>query len=210
MDLHILDRHVPDRLALQAHDAARQHITRLVLERRSLVIHPVVRLVDRNLRIEVADRDVLHPAGLVAPALTHVQIDRIGRIVGLQAVHQDVFGETAVYALDRDRRAEGIVNNIVQDLDVAETADAEGTELDAAGAGRDGVVPHDDIIVADILVVGFQADAVIGRIDETVLDHGVRAVHDIETVIVPEGAAVQGHAVDQQVFDPVRRAGPAG
>ena len=53
-----------------------------------------------------------------------------------------------------------------------------------------------------------EADAVIGSVDEAVLDDGILAVNDIYTVIVPERTAVDGDPVDVEILTTVDDNGP--
>ena len=67
-----------------------------------------------------------------------------------------------------------------------------------------------DVLVSEMSLVGFQADTVIGSIDEAVLDDSVLAVDDVDAVIVPESAAVNCHSLDVEVGAAVNGEGPAG
>ena len=56
----------------------------------------------------------------------------------------------------------------------------------------------------------FEADTVVGRVDERIGDGGVAAVDDVEPVVVPVGLAVDGDAVDLQPIALVVGLHPAG
>ena len=84
------------------------------------------------------------------------------------------------------------------------------TELHRARAGADAAVGYVDGVVGTARIIGFQADAVVGRIDVTTGDAHVAAVGDVQPVVVPVGPVVYGKVVHHHVAAQLQRHAPAG
>ena len=159
----------------------------------------LVGFVERDFHFDVGDVHPFERAGLAFRALAQADKDGVARIFGIDVLNVDARQIAAINRLQGNRRAVGIKNSQVAHGDLAETTVAPRPKLERIGTGAQGAVFDVDVLTTQRRIFGFEADRIVGRIDETIADAHVFGIGDVQAVVVPVGGALDRDAVDDQV-----------
>ena len=160
-----------------------------------------VRATGRHLNVEIVKKDIADASNRsLQVSVPEADKERVAGVFGDHISDIDILDGCAVNRFYGDDRSEGVADGAVANGDVFKSAMAAGAEFDGAGAADDVAVRNRNVFASGICPVGLQADAVITAVEVAEKDFDFLAVEDIDTVVVPIGAAFDFDFVDEEVF----------
>jgi hypothetical protein len=166
----------------------------------SRVAKSSVRLNARHARVHIANADFIHPGRFFTPPLADPQENHVTGIIHLQTVNYDIFNKSTIDCFQCNGRTIGIIDGILNNLDIFKTTKRSCAEFYAVRACPDPVVINADIAAEEFRVVRLQANAVVCRIYEGIGYGDAVTIDNIYTVLITEIFVFNRYLIDSKVL----------
>src|SRR5436190_2286799 len=188
--------HVRNKGSWQSGDYYRRgNISRHVFYR-PLILVTGIWLCRGNLRFNIFYTDIIQSSFFACNTFTDPHEDRMATVYYLQAIGFHIFNKTAIYRFKCNSGTVSIEHFDIDQPDMPKATAGCSTEFDPVGTGTNSAILYQHILANGIGIMGFQTNPIISRVDVCVGYRHAVAIHDIETVIVPECTAVNIDTVD--------------
>ena len=165
---------------------------------RTFIFIPGIRFAGSYFCRYIIYSDIFQSSFFPTDTFAYSQKNNIASIQNLQAVGFYIFNKSTIHCFQRNGRTIGVKYFILYYPDISETSQRSRSKLNSIGAGTNGTIPDQDILTNTFWVMRFQANAIICRINIRIGYSYTVAIHNINSIIVPERPAVNSDTVDRR------------